>query len=70
MATAEELLVDVNAAIAKCLTSQAFTVRGRSQQMANLGELRKFRQELIAEINEAAANGGSMVSLGEIHPAT
>ncbi len=68
MTTASELLEETNAAISNCLKAQAFTQRGRSKQEARLDELRKFRSELIAEINEANANGGSMCTLGEIMP--
>lgn len=68
MTTASELLEETNAAIRECLKSQAFTQRGRSFQKAQLAELRKFRSELIAEINEANAGGGSMCTLGEIMP--
>lgn len=63
---AADLLTQVEAAITKCLTSQAYTVRGRSQQLAQLDQLRKLRSELMQEINESSANGGSMVSLGEM----
>lgn len=70
MATAAELLEEVNDAISKALTAQSFTIRGRSQQLASLAELRKFRQELIAEIGEASNNSGSMCTLGEVMPPT
>jgi hypothetical protein len=61
MTTAAEMLTDVNTAIRNCLTAQSYSVAGRQKAMAQLSELRKFRQELIAEI----ANGshGSMCSL-------
>lgn len=66
MASASDLLTATDAAILNCLTSQQFTVRGRQQQMARLDDLRKFRAELLSEIQEAENNGGAMASLGEV----
>ncbi len=63
MATAAELLDEVNLAISKCLTSQGYSIRSRNQQMARLDDLRKFRAELIAEVDEANTNGGTMGSV-------
>jgi hypothetical protein len=69
MATAPSTLLDkVNSAISACLTSQAYTVRGRSQQKARLAELMAARRDLIGEVNEAS-NGGSMCTLGQIRGA-
>jgi hypothetical protein len=66
MATASELLAATDAAILNALTSQAFTIRGRQQQMARLDDLRKFRAELLSEVQEASENGGYMASVGEM----
>jgi hypothetical protein len=61
MATASELLEQVNTAISNCLTAQMYSVAGRTKQMAQLKELREFRQSLIDEV--ANGSGGSMCSL-------
>lgn len=66
MATASELLTATDEAILNCLTSQQFSIRGRQQQMARLDDLRKFRAELLSEVQEGENNGGAMASLGEI----
>lgn len=66
MASASDLLEEVNTAISACLTAQSYTIRGRSKSAARLAELQAFRRELIKEINDAAANGGSMASVVEI----
>jgi hypothetical protein len=63
MTSASEHLANVNAAITACLTAQSYTVAGRTKQMAQLAELRKFRQELLDEINAGESSGG-MCSLG------
>jgi hypothetical protein len=71
MATASATLLDeVNSAISACLTSQAYTVRGRSQQKARLAELMAARRDLIGEVNESSANNGSMVTVGQIRGAS
>lgn len=61
MASASELLEQVETAISNCLTAQSYSVAGRSKQMAQLKELREFRQQLKDEI--ANGSGCSMVSL-------
>ena len=61
MTSPSELLADVNTAIRSCLTAQSYTVAGRQKAMAQLAELRKFRQELIDEISNGSQ--GSMLSL-------
>jgi len=61
--SAADRLAAVRSAINKCLTSQAYTVRGRSQQMAQLATLRDMERELMEESNQEAAGGG-MASLG------
>lgn len=66
MATASDLLAEVEAAISDCLKTQQWSQRGRSIQKAELRELRRMRRELIAEINESGANGGSMLTVGEV----
>lgn len=64
MATASELLSQVETAITQCLTAQDYTVAGRTKRMAQLSELRNFRKELLQEIDAAGESGGSMCSLG------
>jgi hypothetical protein len=61
MASATELLDQVETAISNCLTAQMYSVAGRTKQMAQLRELREFRQSLIDEV--ANGSGGSMCSL-------
>lgn len=63
MATAAELLAEVETAISACLTAQTYSIAGRSKAMAQLAELRKFRQELKDEISTSSNSSGSMVSL-------
>lgn len=60
MATASELLEQVNTAISNCLTAQSYSIAGRSKQMAQLKELREMRKELLDEISNG---NGSMCSL-------
>ena len=57
-------LAAVRSAIADVLKSQAYTVAGRSQQRAQLRDLREMEKELMQEV--AAAGGG--FSLGQIDP--
>ena len=66
MATAQELLDEVETAISSCLTAQATTARGRSLERARLSELRVFRHELKDEMNA----GTSTFTLGVIDPPT
>lgn len=61
MATASELLAQVETAISNCLTAQSYSVAGRQKTMAQLRELREFRKELVDEISNSS--GGSMCSL-------
>lgn len=61
MASASDILTQVETAITNCLTAQSYSVSGRTKQMAQLRELREFRQQLKDEI--ANGSGGSMVSL-------
>lgn len=67
MATAADLLTEVNTAISACLQSQAYTIAERSQQRAKLSELQAFRRELLQEVQESA-NGGQWASVGQIDP--
>lgn len=60
--SASERLSAVRAAIDKCLTSQAHTIRGRTQQMAQLRDLRAMEKELIEE--SLQEGNGSMASVG------
>jgi hypothetical protein len=64
---ATALLTQVNTAIANCLTAQSYDVAGRKKVMAQLSELRKFRQELIDEISNGQSGGGmaTLLSMGE-----
>lgn len=64
MTTANELLTNVNAAIVTCLTAQSYSVAGRQKTMAQLAELRKFRQELIDEISNVGGMA-TLLSMGE-----
>lgn len=68
MATASDLLAEVNAAISKCLLSQSYSMEGRQNQRARLQELQLLRRELLQEIQDEG-NGGGMSSLGIIDPA-
>ena len=61
MTTSTQLLSAVNTAILQALTAQAYTVHGRSKQMAALRDLMKARTELMDEADAEAS--GSMVSL-------
>lgn len=58
--SASDRLSAVRQAIADCLTAQAYTVRGRSAQMAQLRDLRQMEKELQEEV--AASNGMSSVA--------
>ena len=64
MTTANELLTNVNAAIVNCLAAQSYSVAGRQKTMAQLAELRKFRQELIDEISNVGGMA-TLLSMGE-----
>lgn len=66
MATASELLAQVETAISNCLTAQSYSVAGRAKQMAQLKELREFRQQLKDEIANGATSSGSMVTLARL----
>jgi hypothetical protein len=66
MASASDLLAATDAAILNCLTAQMTSVRGRQLQFARLEELRRFRAELLSEVQENSENGGAMASLGEM----
>lgn len=62
--SASDRLTAVREAIDRCLTSQAYTVRGRSQQVAQLRDLRALEKELMEEANQES-QGGCMASLGQ-----
>lgn len=67
MASAADLLAQVETAISNCLTAQAYSVAGRSKQMAQLKELREFRQQLKDEAaNESAGSMCSLLRLGPV----
>jgi hypothetical protein len=55
-------LAAVRAAIDRCLTSQAYSVRGRNQQTASLSALMALEEKLQQEVADSA-NGGGMASL-------
>ena len=59
--SASDRLSAVRSAIAACLTSQSYTVRGRMQQMAQLATLRDMEISLQDEVT-CESNGG-MASL-------
>jgi hypothetical protein len=61
--SASDRLNAVRQAIDACLSSQQYTVRGRSQQMAQLRDLRQLEKDLMEEVNQEAG-GSSMASLG------
>lgn len=52
MATAQELLDVTEQAIIDCLAAQAYTVRGRSKQAAELAQLMKAREQLKREVSD------------------
>ena len=60
--SASDRLNAVRTAISNCLTSQGYTVRGRSQQMAQLATLRELEKDLMQEVQDEAG-GGKMASL-------
>lgn len=68
MATPQELLAEIEAAIVSASKSQEYNSKGLAQKRAQLSQLMQARRELIAEIREEAANGGGMSSVGMIHP--
>lgn len=60
--SATDRLAAVRAAMDRALTSQSYTTRARSQQMAQLSQLRELEKDLIQEVQDAAGGGG-MASL-------
>ena len=60
--SASDRLTAVRAAIESALISQAYTVRGRSQQNALIDKLFEKETKLQEEVNQEAA-GGKMSSL-------
>lgn len=65
MATAAELLAETETAISACLSSQSYSVAERSQQRAQLAQLKDFRTQLLGEVQESR-NGGMISSICEI----
>ena len=63
MASTAELLQQVETAISNCLTAQSYTVAGRQKTMAQLRELREFRQQLKDELSIENGGSGSMATL-------
>jgi hypothetical protein len=63
MASTAELLQQVETAISNCLTAQSYTVAGRQKTMAQLRELREFRQQLKDELSIENSGSGSMSTL-------
>ena len=63
---AADLLAEVEAAISKCLQSQAYEYGGRKQQQAALRDLMQARKDLLQEVSESE-NSGQMCSLGQIN---
>lgn len=70
MASASELLEQVETAITSCLTAQSYSVAGRQKTMAQLRELREFRQQLLDEISAGSSGSASMCSLGSMGAAS
>ena len=64
--SASASLTAVREAIQRCLTSQQYTARGRSQQMAQLRDLRALEKELQQEVLDGSESGGAMTSVIEI----
>jgi hypothetical protein len=60
--SATDRLAAVRTAIAACLNSQSYTVRGRTQAMAQLRDLREMEKDLQQEVTDSNAGGG-MASL-------
>jgi hypothetical protein len=67
--SASDRLAAVRSAISACLTSQQYTVRGRSQMMAQLRDLRELEKDLMQEVVDSNAGGG-MASLAIVTRAT
>jgi hypothetical protein len=65
--SASDRLARVREAIDNCLTSQGHTIRGRSQQMALLRDLRAMERELQDEADQES-NGSSGTSVGVFTP--
>jgi ABC-type proline/glycine betaine transport system ATPase subunit len=57
--TAADRLAAVREAIDRCLTAEAYTVRGREKRSASLMALMKLEEKLIEQVN-AESNGGQM----------
>ena len=55
-------LTEVRAAIQRCLSSQSYSVAGRSQAMAQLSTLRQMEVELMREANQPSG----MCTLGVV----
>lgn len=70
MASASELLSQVESAITSCLTAQSYSIAGRQKVMAQLAQLREFRKELLDEIANGSNSSGSMASLCKLEEPT
>lgn len=66
--SASDRLSAVRDAIARCLTSQDYTIAGRRQVMAQLRDLRQMEKELQQEVSQSL-DGESMASVAQIFPA-
>ncbi len=64
MASAEQILAEVETAISNTLTAQSYSLPGgRQKQMADLKALMQFRMDLLREVSAGSSGGGSMASL-------
>ena len=62
-------LTAVRAAIDRCLQTQAYTIRGRSQQLAELKQLRALEISLMSQTDEEA-NSGAMCQVATVDSPT
>jgi FixJ family two-component response regulator len=69
MASASELLSQVESAITSCLTAQSYSIAGQ-KVMAQLAQLREFRKELLDEIANGSNSSGSMATLCKLEEPT
>ncbi len=60
--SAADLLAECESAISATMVSQEYRVADRDQRRALLGDLTRFRRELMQEIQ----GGGQMATLGQV----
>lgn len=61
--SASERLAAVRSAMDACLSAQAYTVRGRSKQMAELATLRELEKDLMQEVADESAGNAMFIPL-------